>query len=140
MRQHSGTSVSELKRKYNHLVPSNERVLGLAESENTMSLSEVRQTTNTCTVVHKRIERNHEHKEKSEREREREKKEKDNERETLQDGRIGAEGQSSFSRIIQNTGSGIRHLVHYLTNHECGFLLFVCGMQTKMFARVMSQT
>lgn len=42
MRQHSGTSVSELKRKYNHLVPSNERVLGLAESEKNISLSEVR--------------------------------------------------------------------------------------------------
>lgn len=42
MRQHSGTSVSELKRKYNHLVPSNERVLGLAETEKNMSLSEVR--------------------------------------------------------------------------------------------------
>lgn len=41
MRQHSGTSVSELKRKYNHLVPSNERVMGLAETENNMSLSEV---------------------------------------------------------------------------------------------------
>lgn len=42
MRQHSGTSVSELKRKYNHLVPSNERVLGLVETDNNMSLSEVR--------------------------------------------------------------------------------------------------
>lgn len=50
MRQHSGTSVSELKRKYNHLVPSNERVLGLAESENNMSLSEVtpRENSNYC--------------------------------------------------------------------------------------------
>lgn len=44
MRRHSGTSVSELKRKYNHLVPSNERVLGLVESENHMSLLEVRST------------------------------------------------------------------------------------------------
>lgn len=43
MRQHSGTSVSELKRKYNHLVPSNERVLGLVETERNMSLSEVRE-------------------------------------------------------------------------------------------------
>lgn len=42
MRKHSGTSVSELKRKYNHLVPSNERVMGLAEAEKSMSLSEVR--------------------------------------------------------------------------------------------------
>lgn len=42
MRQHSGTSVSELKRKYNHLVPSNERVLGLVETDKNMSLSEVR--------------------------------------------------------------------------------------------------
>lgn len=41
MRQHSGTSVSELKRKYSHLVPSNERVLCLAKSEKVMSLSEV---------------------------------------------------------------------------------------------------
>lgn len=41
MRQHSGASVSELKRKYNHLVPSNERVLGLAESDDTTGLSEV---------------------------------------------------------------------------------------------------
>ncbi|CAM9823574.1 unnamed protein product [Laminaria digitata] len=40
MRKHSGTSVSELKRKYNHLVPSNERVMGLAEAEKSMSLSE----------------------------------------------------------------------------------------------------
>ncbi|CAM9440759.1 unnamed protein product, partial [Hapterophycus canaliculatus] len=40
MRQHSGTSVSELKRKYNHLVPSNERVMGLAETDKSMSLSE----------------------------------------------------------------------------------------------------
>ncbi|CAM9607652.1 unnamed protein product [Ascophyllum nodosum] len=46
MRQHSGTSVSELKRKYSHLVPSNERVLGLAESENVMSLSEPRWSRN----------------------------------------------------------------------------------------------
>lgn len=42
MRRHSATSVSDLKRKYNHLVPSNERVLGLAESEKNMSLVEVR--------------------------------------------------------------------------------------------------
>ncbi|CAM9684669.1 unnamed protein product [Ectocarpus sp. 8 AP-2014] len=47
MRQHSGTSVSELKRKYNHLVPSNERVLGLAETEKNTSLSEYLQIYDT---------------------------------------------------------------------------------------------
>lgn len=41
MRQSTGTSVSELKRKHNHLVPSNERVLALTDSEKTMSLTEV---------------------------------------------------------------------------------------------------
>ena len=48
MRKHSGTSVSELKRKYNHLVPSNERVMGLAETEKTMSLSEVREVCSSA--------------------------------------------------------------------------------------------
>lgn len=52
MRQHSGASVSELKRKYNHLVPSNERVLGLAESDNSMSLSEVRNLPPITALVY----------------------------------------------------------------------------------------
>lgn len=51
MRQHSGTSVSELKRKYSHLVPSNERVFSLAKSEKVMSLSEV----SVCLKLSRRI-------------------------------------------------------------------------------------
>eukprot|EP00903_Cladosiphon_okamuranus_P013711 g12767.t1 len=51
MRQHSGTSVSELKRKYNHLVPSNERVLGLVETEKNMTLSEYLRVYDTPIVA-----------------------------------------------------------------------------------------
>lgn len=53
MRQHSGTSVSELKRKYSHLVPSNERVVCLAKSEKLMSLSEV----SVCLELRRKIPR-----------------------------------------------------------------------------------
>ncbi|CAM9216123.1 unnamed protein product, partial [Choristocarpus tenellus] len=45
--QQSSISASELKRKFYHLVPSNERVLGLAESNKNMTLSEYLQVYDT---------------------------------------------------------------------------------------------
>ncbi|CAN0346994.1 unnamed protein product [Discosporangium mesarthrocarpum] len=47
MSQSSGTSISDVKPKYNHLVPSNERVLQLATSKRNMTLSEYLQVYDT---------------------------------------------------------------------------------------------